>query len=126
MTPKQHYYPGEFALQILSGKWKTSIMWILSQGPRRFSQLQSFMAGVPKQSLSDRLRELETDGIIYRRPYQFRPARYEYGMTEEGEELFKVVKQLCLWTKQRLPNQVFPGEECIELARTSGRSVHKP
>ena len=114
MVEQKYFCPSEVALEALSGKWKSTILWILSHGPRRFNQLQSLLEGVPKQSLSDRLRELESDGIVHRRQYQERPARFEYELTEDGKELWDVVKQLCMWGKRRSPHQTFKSELCVQ------------
>jgi DNA-binding HxlR family transcriptional regulator len=115
MTKSKSYFcPTELTLDVLSRKWKSAIMWILSFGPRRFNELHSLLEGVPKQSLAERLRELEKDGIVSRTQYQSSPIRYSYELTSEGRELWEITRQLCHWGKRRRPGESFPSERCVE------------
>ncbi|HEY9714734.1 MAG TPA: helix-turn-helix domain-containing protein [Chroococcales cyanobacterium] len=121
MSKKQYFCPTELALDVLAGKWKSAILWVLSYGPQRFSELHSIMKGVPRQSLSDRLHELERDGLINKTLYQDNPVRYKYALTNEGLELWGITKQLCEWGQRQRPNQVFPSAECVQQLHTKDK-----
>ncbi|HEY9754774.1 MAG TPA: helix-turn-helix domain-containing protein [Oculatellaceae cyanobacterium] len=102
------YCPTEYALHLLAGKWKPAIMWLLDAGPRKFSELEELLFDIPKQSLVDRLRELEQDGLVERFEYSKRPSRFQYKLTEAGTELWHLGSQLCQWAERRTPGTQYP------------------
>lgn len=71
----------------LGGAWTPSIVWYLSGGPRRFSELEHDLAGVSAKMLAQRLRQLVGVGILTRVEQPTSPPTVEYALTDLGREL---------------------------------------
>src|SRR5262245_32118649 len=76
---------------------------MLLLGKRRFGELLQSDEAIPTNILADRLKCLEEDGILHRRAYQRRPARYEYVLTRKGADLFPVLREIVRWANRHLP-----------------------
>jgi DNA-binding HxlR family transcriptional regulator len=87
----------ETALDVLAGKWKILILWYLKSETKRFNELQKLLPRTTQKMLIQKLRELEDDGIIHREVYPVVPPKVEYSLTEYGETLKPIIKQLYLW-----------------------------
>ena len=79
------------AAEIIGAKWTALLVHDLSEGPRRFSELEHSCSGISPRTLAERLRELETQGIVERRSYPESPPRVEYSLTEKGEALLPII-----------------------------------
>jgi DNA-binding HxlR family transcriptional regulator len=77
--------------EIIGAKWTALLVHDLSEGPRRFSELEHSCAGISPRTLSERLRALEDDGIVHRQSYPESPPRVEYGLTDKGEALLPII-----------------------------------
>lgn len=84
------------ALSMVGDRWTLLILRELTMGVRRFDDIQS-QTGASSFTLSTRLKRLESDGIIERRPYDERPVRYEYHQTEMGKDLDPLLLALRAW-----------------------------
>jgi DNA-binding HxlR family transcriptional regulator len=84
------------SLQILGERWSLLAIRELSYGVHRFEQITSF-TGASRDILADRLRKLEAAGVIEKRQYSEHPPRFEYHLTEAGEELRPVLMTLSQW-----------------------------
>jgi DNA-binding HxlR family transcriptional regulator len=80
--------------EILGGKWTALLVHDLSEGPRRFSALERSCPGISPRTLSERLRTLELEGIVLRRSYAEAPPRVEYELTEKGEALLPIIREM--------------------------------
>ena len=80
--------------EIIGAKWTALLVHDLSEGPRRFSQLEHSCAGISPRTLSERLRALEQEGIVERRSYPESPPRVEYELTPKGESLLPIIEQM--------------------------------
>lgn len=89
--------PVETALDILAGKWKILILWYLRRDTLRFSELQKMLPRTTEKMLIQKLRELEKDNIVHREVYPVVPPKVEYSLTEYGQSLKPILKQLYLW-----------------------------
>ncbi|QUI24099.1 helix-turn-helix transcriptional regulator [Vallitalea pronyensis] len=87
----------EKALSVLGGKWTFLIIRDLFCGKRRFGELRRSLCGISPKTLSLRLKELETKGIIERTAYPTIPPTVEYALTEKGKSLKKIIKEMKLW-----------------------------
>jgi len=76
---------------IIGAKWTALLVHDLSEGPRRFSELERSCQGISPRTLAERLRALEADGILERRSYPETPPRVEYRLTEKGEALLPII-----------------------------------
>lgn len=98
--------PMELGLNILSGKWKLKILWIIyNQKTVRFNKLQKSLGNITTKTLTEQLRELEDKKIIKRTVYPEVPPKVEYSLTETGESIEPVLKALCDWGKEYLKIQ---------------------
>jgi DNA-binding HxlR family transcriptional regulator len=95
--PLQERCPVRAALDVIRGRWKPSILYELSTGPKRFGDLKDVLPGATAQALTVQLRQLEADGVVSRTVYPEIPARVEYALTESGAELSEVMDKLELW-----------------------------
>ncbi len=93
----------EHAIQVLGKRWTGLILDTLMVGPRRFSEMTSVVEGLSDRVLSDRLRELEDEGIIERVVYPQIPVRVEYRLTEKGRDLKSVLGAIHHWAEQWIP-----------------------
>jgi len=97
--------PVRAALDVVSGRWKPSILFELKSGPRRYSDLQCSMTGISAQALTVQLRQLEADGILTRTVYAEVPVRVEYSLTDHGASLSTLMDSLEDWGLQHLARQ---------------------
>lgn len=81
-------------MSLISGAWTPHIIWYLSQGPRRFSELRADMPEISAKVLSTRLKELEVRGIVSRTVMPTTPPTVEYAMTELGSELIPAISAI--------------------------------
>jgi DNA-binding HxlR family transcriptional regulator len=90
----------EHAIQILGKRWTGLLLNALMDGPRRFCELTTVVEGLSDRVLSDRLRELEMEGILQRVVYPQIPVRVEYQLTEKGRALRPVIEAIHTWAKR--------------------------
>ena len=89
--------PTGATMRVLSGKWKIWILFMLSDGTKRFSELQRSKPGLTQRMLTAHLRELERDKIITRKVYPVVPPKVEYSLSEIGETLKPLLNDLQKW-----------------------------
>jgi len=89
--------PVKLTASIIGGKWKPSLLFHLEGRTRRFCELQRLIPGLTKKMLTQHLRELERDGIVYRQVYAEVPPRVEYSLTRHGESLKPILKLMSAW-----------------------------
>jgi DNA-binding HxlR family transcriptional regulator len=77
--------------EIIGAKWTALLVHDLSEGPRRFSQLEHSCAGISPRTLAERLRALEHERIVVRHSYPESPPRVEYELTEKGQALLPII-----------------------------------
>lgn len=87
-------------LELLSGKWKVSVIACLGYGKKRFTDLQRELHGIGPKMLSKELQELEINGLVQRTVCCTRPLTVEYHITEYGQTLQPVIQEIARWGKQ--------------------------
>ena len=80
--------------KILSGKWKILILWFLSSRVSRFSDIRKKMPNVTQKMITQQLRSLEKDHLIYRHVYPVVPPKVEYGLTDLGRRIIPILEQM--------------------------------
>ena len=79
---------------MLFRSWTAVLVHDLSEGPRRFTELEHSCSGISPRTLSERLRALEQEEIVVRRSYPESPPRVEYELTEKGEALLPIIEEM--------------------------------
>jgi DNA-binding HxlR family transcriptional regulator len=80
--------------EIVGAKWTALLVHDLSEGPRRFTELEHACPGISPRTLSERLHMLESEGIVVRRSYAESPPRVEYHLTDKGLALLPIVAEM--------------------------------
>ncbi|MBT2643217.1 helix-turn-helix transcriptional regulator [Bacillus sp. ISL-41] len=91
----------EKAMTILSQRWTGMIIYQLLSGPQRFCTIESSV-GVSGRVLSERLKDLESEGIVRREVHPETPVRIEYSLTEKGKALEPLMKEIEKWSQSWL------------------------
>ncbi len=92
------------AVELLGRRWTGAIVRNLLAGSVRFSEILQAVPGLSDRLLSQRLRELEAEGVVTRVVYPETPVRIEYQLTEKGRELERIVKDLGEWADRWIPH----------------------
>jgi DNA-binding HxlR family transcriptional regulator len=85
------------AIDVVGGKWRLHLIWVLAAGPQRFGQIRKLLSGVSEKVLAANLRQLESSGVIHREVYAEVPPRVEYSLTALGKELDVALRPLEAW-----------------------------
>lgn len=80
--------------KLISGKWKILILWYLSKGSLRFSELKRNLPNVTQKMLTNQLRSLEEDNLIHRVVYPVVPPKVEYSLTEIGLKIIPLLESM--------------------------------
>jgi len=89
--------PTRLVLDLIADKWTTLVIYLLSQGTRRYGELQREVGGISQKMLTQTLRNLEADGLVKRVVFAEVPPRTEYSLTELGCTLKEPLGALCQW-----------------------------
>lgn len=87
------------AVELVGKRWTGAILFVLMDGPARFSEVKQLVPDLSDRLLSERMKELEAEGIVERRVYDELPARVEYALTGKGEALKPAIQALKLWAR---------------------------
>jgi DNA-binding HxlR family transcriptional regulator len=85
------------AMQIVGNKWTALIIRDLSTGAKRFSELEKSVGTINPRTLSQRLDDLETYGIVTKESFAEVPPRIQYTLTAKGTDLLPILKQMATW-----------------------------
>ncbi|HET7747164.1 MAG TPA: helix-turn-helix domain-containing protein [Vicinamibacteria bacterium] len=97
------------ASELIGRRWTGAILFVLLQDRRRFAELRAAIPGITDRMLSERLSELEDEGLVDRTVVPETPVRVEYSVTEKGRSLGEVFKAITAWAHEWIPDQ--PAEE---------------
>lgn len=92
----------EKAMELLSKRWVALIVYSLLPGPQRFTDIDKALPNLSGKVLSDRLKELEMEGIVRRNVYPEIPVRIEYSLTEKGKALSPLFTDIAKWANDWL------------------------
>ena len=94
--------PVEATLDLIGGKYKALILWHLSDGKLRFSELRQRITKATPKMLTQQLRELESQELIHREVYPVIPPKVEYSLTETGRSLMPILVAMRDWGAEYL------------------------
>lgn len=92
-----NHCPVEATLELIGGKYKALILWHLSEGKLRFSELRKAITTATPKMLTQQLRELEENELIHREVYPVIPPKVEYSLTEVGKSLMPILVAMRDW-----------------------------
>lgn len=98
--------PMALTLDVIGGKWKPLLVYLVSQGVNRFSTLEKQLPGISRKVLASQLRELESDGLLSREIFAEVPPRVEYSLTEKGASLMEVLMPVYEWGARNLQHRM--------------------
>lgn len=90
----------QYAESLLCKRWTTLIVDVLLRHPRRFNELLGEMEVVSDRMLSERLKELEQEGVVLRRILPNTPLRVEYSLTTKGRDLAPIIEAIRVWSER--------------------------
>jgi DNA-binding HxlR family transcriptional regulator len=106
-------------VDLVFSRWTTPILWKLNEhGRQRFVQLQRHIGTITPKVLTQRLRQMERDGLVVRTYYPEVPPRVEYEISELGRSLSPVFASLVIWSGENLAD--------VELARREFDASGRP
>lgn len=100
----------ERGMRIIGGKWTGSILWHLKDGPVRFNDLARMVGGASKKMITERLRQLEVQGLVNREVVQSSPISVQYEITDFGRTALGFLDALRKWT-EGLPEEFNQGAD---------------
>lgn len=98
LCPRYHH-----AVELIGRRWTGAIIRIMLGGATRFSDITVAIPGLSDRMLSERLKELEGEGIVQRCVFAETPVRIEYRITDKGRALSAVVESIGSWAEAWLP-----------------------
>src|SRR5215207_5691777 len=90
------------AVELIGKRWTGAILFVLMDGPLRFSEVKVLVPDLSDRLLSERMKELEAEGIVQRRVIDDMPVRVEYCLTAKGRALEPAVRSLKVWARSWL------------------------
>ena len=97
--------PVAATLDLIGGKYKALILWHLSEGKLRFSELRKVVKNATPKMLTQQLRELEAQNLIHREVFPVIPPKVEYSLTELGRSLMPILVAMRDWGSSYLRKQ---------------------
>jgi DNA-binding HxlR family transcriptional regulator len=94
VEPPPEQCPITECLSIIGGAWTPNIIWYLGEQPRRFSEIKHDIYKISPKVLTDRLKKLETSGVVHREVMPTSPPTVEYSLTELGKELKPAIEAI--------------------------------
>lgn len=89
----------ERGMRIIGGKWTGSILWHVKDGPVRFNDLARMVGGASKKMITERLRQLEANGLVKREVIDSAPVSVQYSITPFGETALGFLDELRRWSE---------------------------
>jgi len=114
MRRYDHYCPVAHALDLIGERWSLLVVRELMRGPRRYTDLVDSLPGIGTNILASRLRDLEAAGVVAKRTLPPPAASRVYELTEYGQRLRSVLRELAMWGARSLgppteDDELFPG-----------------
>jgi DNA-binding HxlR family transcriptional regulator len=88
------------AVELIGRRWSGAIISVMMGGPQCFNELLAAVPGLSDRLLTERLRELESEGLVQRTVISGPPVRVSYELTEAGESLKPVIESLGRWAER--------------------------
>jgi DNA-binding HxlR family transcriptional regulator len=99
---KEEQCPVILTQNLIGGKWKISILWLLNENKKRFNELKRQLPKITHAMLTQQLRELEGDGLVHREVYCEVPPKVEYSLTPIGHDFIPIINLMGKWGNEYL------------------------
>ena len=99
------------AIEQIGSRWTGVIIAAITGGMHRFGELKATIPGISDRMLADRLKELQSDGLVERVVLPETPVRVEYHLTEKGCALADVMEAVSAWAEDWIPLETDDAEE---------------
>lgn len=109
------------AVELIGRRWTGAIVRALQAGLSRFTELTDAIPGLSDRMLSERLKELEAEGIVERRVIPDTPVRIEYALTEKGRDLSGAMVAISGWASRWHEHSPGDAHECLEAQSPAAR-----
>jgi DNA-binding HxlR family transcriptional regulator len=109
--------PVEVCTEVIGGKWKGKLLYILFTGTKRYGELRKLVPDTTQRMLTLQLRELEEDGIIDRKVYAEVPPKVEYSISQKGQSLRPIIDAMWHWGEEFL--RTLPRETVVPETETA-------
>ncbi|WP_042375163.1 winged helix-turn-helix transcriptional regulator, partial [Neobacillus jeddahensis] len=93
------------AIEFIGKRWMGAIIYSLLERPKRYHEIISSIPGISDRLLTERLRDLESEGLIMKKVIATSPKKVEYELTKAGKDLEEVIHSLVKWAKSRENNK---------------------
>ena len=103
LCPRYHH-----AVELLGRRWAGAIVSILLRGPARYNEIRADIPDISDRMLTERLKELESEGVVVRTVIPEAPIGVEYGLTEKGRALELAVAAIGRWAEKWIPAPASP------------------
>ena len=94
----------DYAMDFIRGKWRAVLLCHLYDEPKRFLELQRITTGISQKVLNENLKELINDELVDKKIYAQIPPKVEYYLTDRGNELTKIIKEIETWSINHYSN----------------------
>ena len=111
------------AVELVGARWTGAIIRLLLDGRARFTELRLAVPQMSDRMLSERLRELEREGIVERTVIPEVPVRIEYGLTDKGRALQSAFDAIARWAERWIPGEHAPAPSPAPAARKRRPSI---
>src|SRR5262252_5224075 len=111
------------AVELIGGRWTGAVIQLLLNGRMRFAELRSAIPDISDRMLSERLRELEAEGILARIVVPETPVRVEYELTEKGRALEHALAAVGRWAERWVTDATTPAAAAPASTRAAHRSA---
>jgi DNA-binding HxlR family transcriptional regulator len=98
--------PVKITIEIIGGKWKPAILYLIQNEITRFGEMHKTLLGISKRMLTTHLRELEADGVINRKVFAEVPPKVIYSLTDLGKTVIPVLTAMANWGEKYLSRNV--------------------
>jgi DNA-binding HxlR family transcriptional regulator len=99
---KEYRCPVELTINLIGGKWKSVLIWELSEKTLRFNELTRLFPNVTRKMLTQQLKEMQRDGLVLRKEYSQIPPKVEYSLTDFGRTFMPILLSMNQWGKDYL------------------------
>lgn len=115
--------PISCTLEMVGDRWTLVVLRDMLNGKRRFSEFLNSPEKITTNVLTDRLTQMERNGLVIKATYQMRPKRYEYAPTEMARALLPVLQQMSLWGNRYVEGTWTPPDSFMQRRIALSRQI---